>query len=97
MYSFGVVLMELITGRRPSEPEFGDAEGIISWVCGKMKRGECVVDPKIHNAFKEDAEKVLTIALHCTSKLPALRPSMRMVVQMLEEAEPCKLSSIGVD
>lgn len=97
IYSFGVVLMELITGRRPREREFGDDKDIVSWVSGKMRSEECVIDASIHKAFKEDVEKVLRIALRCTAKFPAMRPSMRMVVQMLEEAEPCKLSSIAVD
>ncbi|KAL7206241.1 hypothetical protein ACSBR2_019032 [Camellia fascicularis] len=36
---------------------------------------------------------------NCSSlhdETPALRPSMRMVVQMLEEAEPCNLTGIIV-
>nr|XP_043607070.1 receptor protein-tyrosine kinase CEPR2 isoform X2 [Erigeron canadensis] len=37
----------------------------------------------------DDMKKVLKIALLCTSKLPNLRPSMREVVKMLTDAEPC--------
>lgn len=50
----------------------------------------------ISEASKQDALKILTIALHCTTKIPALRPSMRMVVQMLEEAVPFWLTAIFV-
>ncbi|KAJ0011229.1 hypothetical protein Pint_33559 [Pistacia integerrima] len=66
----------------------------------KMKSKETlldVVDSTISEASKEDALKILTIAMHCTTKIPALRPSMRMVVQMLEEAAPCMLTDIVVD
>ncbi|KAK7809607.1 receptor-like protein kinase 7, partial [Quercus suber] len=56
-----------------------------------------ITDSTISEALKEDAIKVMRIAVHCTSKLPSLRPSMRMVVQMLEEAKPCKLTNITVN
>lgn len=99
VYSFGVVLMELVTGKRPIEPEFGENKDIVYWVCSKTKSKEGlpdVIDSNISEALKEDAIKVLRIAIHCTAKIPALRPSMRMVVQMLEEAEPHKLTSVIV-
>ncbi|XVF00675.1 hypothetical protein REPUB_Repub04eG0021400 [Reevesia pubescens] len=99
VYSFGVVLMELVTGKRPVEPEFGENKDIVCWIFSKVKKKENlieVVDSRISMALKEDAIKVLRIAVHCTAKIPAVRPSMRTVVQMLEEAEPCKLTDIIV-
>ncbi|KAF3434596.1 hypothetical protein FNV43_RR21681 [Rhamnella rubrinervis] len=100
VYSFGVVLMELVTGRRPVEAEFGENKDIVKWVQSKIKRKESLVDlvdSSISEAdLREDASKVLRIAIHCTTDIPALRPSMRMVVQMLEEAEPCMLTTITV-
>lgn len=99
VYSFGVVLMELVTGKRPVEPEFGENKDIVSWVCSKMKckEGELeLVDSSISEALTEDVIKVLSIAIRCTARVPVLRPSMRMVVQMLEEAQPCQLTSISI-
>ncbi|XP_071931046.1 receptor-like protein kinase 7 [Coffea arabica] len=100
VYSFGVVLMELVTGKKPVEPEFGDNKDIVSWIYSKLRsehRTIELVDKSISEALREDAVKVLKIAIHCTSRTPVLRPSMKMVVQMLENAEPCKLSSIVVN
>ncbi|KAL5559887.1 hypothetical protein UlMin_036098 [Ulmus minor] len=97
VYSFGVVLMELVTGKRPIEPEFGENKDIVSWVCSMLKSKEIVlslVDSDIPEALKEEAIKLLKIAVLCTARLPELRPTMRSVVQMLEEAEPCKLVGI---
>lgn len=99
VYSFGVVLMELVTGKRPIEPEFGENKDIVNWVCGKLNNKESVlslVDSSIPEPYKEETIKVLKIAILCTSRLPTVRPTMRMVVQMLEEAEPCKLVGIIV-
>ncbi|XP_022762837.1 receptor-like protein kinase HAIKU2 [Durio zibethinus] len=99
VYSFGVVLMELVTGKRPVEPEFGENKDIVCWIHSKLKNKEnlvAVMDSNISEVLKEDAIKVLRIAAYCTAKIPVIRPSMRTVVQMLEEAEPCKLSHITV-
>ena len=91
--------MELVTGKRPIEPEYGENKDIVNWVCSKMKNTQSissVVDSKISEAFKEDAVEVLKIAILCTAALPALRPTMKTVVQMLEEAAPYKLVAIVI-
>ena len=99
VYSFGVVLMELVTGKRPVEAEFGEDKDIVQWVCGQMRSHNGVlhlVDAAISEDLKENAATVLSIAIHCTMRTPALRPSMRTVVQMLEEAEPRELREVVV-
>ncbi|PIN02050.1 Serine/threonine protein kinase [Handroanthus impetiginosus] len=99
LYSFGVVLMELVTGKRPIEPEFGEHKDIVDWVCGNLKTRESIVrmvDPTIPEVYRDNAIKVLKIAIHCTARLPAGRPTMRTVVQMLEDAQPCELIRIIV-
>ncbi|PWA79284.1 Leucine-rich repeat-containing protein [Artemisia annua] len=99
VYSFGVVLMELVTGKKPIEAEYGENKDIVYWVCSKLNNKESVlslVDSSILEPYKEETIKVLKIAIMCTSKLPALRPTMRRVVKMLEEAKPCKLLGIIV-
>ncbi|XP_019155963.1 PREDICTED: receptor-like protein kinase HAIKU2 [Ipomoea nil] len=99
VYSFGVVLMELVSGKSPIEQEYGENNDIVGWVGNKLKKKESVlsiIDSSIQAPHIEDAVKVLKIAIMCTSRLPSLRPSMRNVVKMLEDAEPCKLLGIIV-
>lgn len=88
VYSFGVVLMELVTGRRPIEPDFGENKDIVYWVSGRMHSGEIIglLDKRIPDWARDEALKVLRVADLCTGRLPAMRPSMRTVVQMLEDA-----------
>ncbi|CAN8258737.1 unnamed protein product [Cochlearia groenlandica] len=93
VYSFGVVLMELVTGKKPVETDFGENRDIVMWVrskCKKMNRERMVelIDPVIEDEYKDDALKVLTIALLCTDKSPHVRPLMKSVVCMLEKTEP---------
>eukprot|EP01018_Ginkgo_biloba_P027585 Gb_40484 [translate_table: standard] len=99
IYSFGVVLMELLTGKRPIEPEFGEAMNIVEWVRSKIRIKDGIVqalDPNVaasSTSVKEEMILVLRIALLCTSRLPRDRPSMRDVVTMLGEAKPRRKSS----
>jgi len=91
--------MELVTGKRPNEAEFGENKDLVSWVhnMARSKEGlRGVVDSRIPEMYKEEACKVLRTAVLCTGTLPALRPTMRGVVQKLEDAEPCKLVGIVI-
>lgn len=99
VYSFGVVLMELVTGKKPIEPNFGESKDIVNWISSKLNTENSflgLVDATIPEAQREEAVKVLRIALICTERMPSLRPTMRSVVQMLEAAEPCNLGEVVV-
>ncbi|KAL1559632.1 mik1 protein [Salvia divinorum] len=97
VYSYGVVLMELLTGKRPLEAEFGESVDIVEWMRGKQRLGlEEALDPSVGNTnhVKEEMMLVLRIALVCTAKLPKDRPTMRDVSSMLAEAKPRRKTSI---
>ena len=86
-YSFGVVLLELVTGKPPVDPEFGEKD-LVKWVCSALEQKgvEHVLDSRLDmGLFKDEMVRVLQIGLLCASSLPINRPAMRRVVKMLQE------------
>ncbi|KAF8649525.1 hypothetical protein HU200_064280 [Digitaria exilis] len=86
-YSFGVVLLELVTGKPPVDPEFGEKD-LVKWVCSTMEQKgvDHVLDSRLDiGEFREEIVRVLNIGLVCASSLPINRPAMRRVVKMLQE------------
>ncbi|KAK7273200.1 hypothetical protein RIF29_14249 [Crotalaria pallida] len=98
IYSYGVVLMEILSGKRSVDAEFGDGNSVVDWVRCKIKSKDGIDDILDKNAgaecssVREEMIQMLRIALLCTSRNPADRPSMRDVVLMLQEAKPKRKS-----
>ncbi|KAI4306441.1 hypothetical protein L6164_029717 [Bauhinia variegata] len=87
IYSFGIVILELLTGKRPVDHE-NEGENLVKWACKTLdQKGEDhVLDPNLdYSCFKQEICKVLNIGLRCTDSLPINRPSMATVVKMLQE------------
>ncbi|KAI4346103.1 hypothetical protein L6164_013183 [Bauhinia variegata] len=87
VYSFEVVLLEVLMGEQPNDPTIPDGLNVVDWV--KQKRGEIeVLDPRL--PFKTESEinemmQVLGIALLCVNSVPGARPAMKEVAAMLKE------------
>lgn len=56
IYSFGVVLLELVTGRRPFEPEYGEGVDISAWVKRKVQTREGVMEVLDSKILKEEVD-----------------------------------------
>ncbi|KAJ0658190.1 putative protein kinase RLK-Pelle-RLCK-XI family [Helianthus annuus] len=96
VYSFGVLLLVLIAGRRPLQvtaspmSEFQRAN-LLSWARHLARAGKLLdlVDQSIQCLDREQALVCIKVALLCLQKSPALRPSMKEVVAMLSgDLEP---------
>jgi serine/threonine protein kinase len=99
VYSYGVLLLVLISGRRPLQvlntpiSDFQRAN-LLSWARQLARTGKLLdlVDKSIQCLDREQALLCITVALICLQKRPARRPSMKEVVGMLAgQSEPPQL------
>lgn len=86
VFGFGVLILELVTGRRPVE--YGEDNVVIlsDHVRVMLEQGNVLdcVDPSMGKYPDEEVLPVLKLALVCTSQIPSSRPSMAEVVQILQ-------------
>ncbi|KAE9599876.1 putative protein kinase RLK-Pelle-L-LEC family [Lupinus albus] len=87
MYSFGILMLEVVCGRRPI---VADKPPLVDWVFSLTEKEElsCAVDEclKGQSDFNsEEAKRVLHLGLLCASSEPGDRPTMRQVVKVLDE------------
>ncbi|KAG4122800.1 hypothetical protein ERO13_D11G289433v2 [Gossypium hirsutum] len=100
VYSFGVMLLEIICCRRCVEVEMEEAAILTDWVF------QCYSEGMIEKLVEDDEEarndvgkleKLLKVGIWCVQEEPMLRPSMRIVTMMLDGAiqvpdPPCPFS-----
>ncbi|XP_059296343.1 L-type lectin-domain containing receptor kinase VIII.1-like [Lycium ferocissimum] len=97
VFSYGAVVLEVASGRRPIEREttriekVGVNSNLVEWVWGLHREGNLLnaADSRLCGEFSEqEMRRVLMVGLTCSHPDPMARPTMRTVVQMLEgEAE----------
>ncbi|KAH7427713.1 hypothetical protein KP509_10G056500 [Ceratopteris richardii] len=89
IYSFGVVLLELLTRRRPVDICKGRAAGdLVAWVLQhrSIGRSEEIFDSSLLNkGYDEQMMQVLDVACPCVSPEPIKRPTIGDVVNWLDQ------------
>ncbi|XP_073307313.1 probable receptor-like serine/threonine-protein kinase At4g34500 [Primulina huaijiensis] len=91
VYSFGVLLMELITGRSPIDYSRPPGEmNLVEWFKGMVgsRRGEELVDPLIKvPPPPRSLKRLLLVCLRCIDMDASKRPKMGQIAHMLEADE----------
>ncbi|XP_022730020.1 receptor-like protein kinase 5 [Durio zibethinus] len=89
VYSFGVILLELTTGRKASHGD--ENRSLAEWAQDYIQGGNSILD-----ALDEDIKEgchlnqmcnVFKLGIYCTRTLPSIRPCMRTVLQMLLQSD----------
>jgi hypothetical protein len=87
VYGFGILILEILTGRTPVEYMEDDVIVLCDVVRAALDEGkveECV-DERLSGKFPlEEAVPIMKLGLVCTSQVPSNRPDMSEVVNILE-------------
>lgn len=90
VYGFGVVLLELLTGKRAMDKNRASREqNLVEWARPLLKdnqhRLDRIMDPKLEGQYSmEGAKKAAFLAYQCLSHHSKYRPTMNTVVKTLE-------------
>ncbi|KAJ4959332.1 hypothetical protein NE237_026443 [Protea cynaroides] len=89
VYGFGVVLLELLIGRRAMDKSRPSREhNLVEWarpLLNHNKKLLKILDPRMEGQYSvKDAQKVAYLAYQCLSQNPKGRPTMSQVVEILE-------------
>ncbi|GMH01942.1 hypothetical protein Nepgr_003781 [Nepenthes gracilis] len=94
VYSYGVVLLELLSDKKALDPSFspyGNGFNIVAWACMLLRQGrakEFFVTGLWDNGPHDDLVEVLHLAVVCTVDSLSTRPTMRHVLRRLKELQP---------
>lgn len=85
IYNFGVILLEMITGRLP----YSVTDGYIAdWALNYFRKGRPlrdIVDPTLYSFREEELEKLIPLVKDCLLPNPEQRPRMREIAATLKE------------
>ena len=87
VFSYGIVLLELITGKSASDYQENGFNSLAQWVKQKMKQAEGfreVADPRLNGDYDDKQLcKMIWVALFCVRDDREMRPAMSQVVELL--------------
>ncbi|XP_050874077.1 probable LRR receptor-like serine/threonine-protein kinase At1g05700 [Lathyrus oleraceus] len=98
VYSFGIILFVLITGRQAIERVAGKSIHILEWVTHIIDRGDIknIVDPRLEGKFNmNSAWKVVEIAMSCILEAANERPDISQILAGLNECLSMEMVQIN--
>eukprot|EP00261_Vitis_vinifera_P040430 XP_019081673.1 PREDICTED: rust resistance kinase Lr10 isoform X2 [Vitis vinifera] len=86
VYSFGMLLLEMVSGRKNSDVTAENPSQVYfpEWIYNHLNQGEELHIRIMENRDATIAKKLAIVGLWCIQWYPVDRPSMKLVVQMLE-------------
>ncbi|KAL5704526.1 hypothetical protein ACHQM5_022940 [Ranunculus cassubicifolius] len=101
VYAFGVVLLELISGRKPISNEYPKGqESLVMWAKLILNSGKIteLLDPSLGDNYTADQMEIMALAATlCIRRSPRARPTMNLVLKLLQgDPEAIKWSRLQV-
>ncbi|KAL7263145.1 hypothetical protein ACSBR1_001342 [Camellia fascicularis] len=101
VYAFGVVLLELLSGRKPiSNDHPKGQESLVMWAKSILKGGKVsqLLDPSMGNKYDHNQmERMVLAATLCIRRAPRARPQMSIVSKLLQgDSEVIKWATLQV-
>ncbi|XP_028556716.1 receptor-like serine/threonine-protein kinase NCRK [Dendrobium catenatum] len=95
VFSYGVVILELISGRQPIQKSAKGDESLVIWATARLNDSKLVVtelpDPLLKGNFPEEEMQIMAhLARECLQWDPDSRPTMTEIVQILTTIAPEK-------
>ncbi|XP_034927538.1 probable serine/threonine-protein kinase PBL21 [Populus alba] len=90
VYSYGVVLLELITGQEAIQTNEANHESLVLWARSLLNSGLCerLIDPHLSGDYKrEEMEIMISVARLCLVHSSSRRPTMEMILRLFQEPE----------
>ncbi|XP_074557933.1 protein kinase STUNTED-like [Curcuma longa] len=88
VYAFGVVLLELLTGRMPiNDDNPKGQESLVMWATQVIENGNLMdlLDPKLGTNYdKEQMRRMILAASLCIARIPLLRPTIDKICSLLQ-------------
>ena len=100
VYSYGIVVLEVLTGKQPIDPTIPEGLHIVDWVRQRRGSGVEVLDPSLRARPESEIEEMLQtlgVALLCVNPSPDDRPTMKDVAAMLKEIRQEREEYMKVD
>lgn len=109
MYSYGVLLLELLTGKQAVDPSFGDCMHIVAWVRERVQQsgslsqrtvganvGEDIFDPKLLHTKNNDQKVHMLRVLWIAMRCARETPADRPTMrEVVEMLRTSRTASIG--
>ncbi|GKU95957.1 hypothetical protein SLEP1_g9251 [Rubroshorea leprosula] len=94
VYSFGVLMLEVLSGKRPTDASFIEKGlNIVGWLNFLIteNRQREIIGRNCEGVQAKSLDALLFVAIQCVSSTPEDRPTMHRVVQLLESVvmTPC--------
>lgn len=99
VYSYGIFLLEMLTGKRPTKESFSGELNLQRWVQAALPRRVLeILDNELMEACKHEGisvhylESLFKLGLWCANEAPDGRPEMKAVSAMIKKIRSTRLA-----